>query len=67
MGTCIDCHGLAMLVPVQLDQSIQALFQSLPICSKPHNRENNMGSFAGLVVTADFEDLGGITSVDVVA
>ena len=53
-----------MLVPVHLDVDIEAFFESVSICSKADDGEDNAG---GGVVGADAKDFGDEAGVDVVA
>lgn len=67
MRTGLDAHGLAVLVAVHLDNSIEALLEGIAVGGKA-----DYGQYEGCVVlgcggAADLEDFRGIAGVDVVA
>ena len=53
-----------MLIPVHLDVDIEAFFESVSICSKADDGEDDTG---GGVVGADTKDFGDEAGVDVIA
>ena len=53
-----------MLVPVHLDVDVEAFFESVSVCSKADDGEDNAGRG---VVGADAKDFGDEAGVDVVA
>ena len=53
-----------MLVAVHLDVNVEAFFESVSICGKTNNGEDDAG---GRVVGADAKDFGDEAGVDVVA
>jgi hypothetical protein len=53
-----------VLVPVHLDVNVEAFFESVSVCGKANNREDDAG---GGVVGADAKNFGDEAGVDVVA
>ena len=56
-----------MVVFVDLDNSIQAFLECRAVGCKADNGEDDVSSFAGLVIAAYSVDFGGVAGVDAVA
>jgi hypothetical protein len=56
-----------VLVLVHLDDGVEVLLQRIAICREADDREDYAGTFVVWPLTADLEELGCVSGVDVVA
>ena len=67
LGTRGHAHGLAVLVFVQFDNGVEALFQGVAVCGESDDGEDYSGTFVVWAFAADLEEFGLVSCVDVVA
>lgn len=67
LGAGGDGHGLVVAVVVHFDDGVELLGQGVAIGGETNDGQNDTGTSLLGTLTADAEELGGVTSVDVVA
>lgn len=67
LRTSVHGHGLAVLVLVHFHDGVEAFFQSATVRGKTYDGQDKMGTFSTFISFANFEQLGRVASIDIVA